>query len=494
VERPGVLRQHCTSQNHLKHYSTPNAQEAILTMKTRRISLVLMMLQLCVINHTIAKECVVAGLSKDRSAPVTLKSHDRSDTTKPNSSGLFRFRIPLDSPQYCDLTIDKTIHLFLIPGDSIFINPDSKAMVSPHNQSAAISDYLIDWYARTDSITANFDVVAFYSQDPASFNAAVVNLSAKLRDPLDNFLAHAPGVNKEFVRLEKARIRFWVLPPYNRYEYRYQLYTGKRAQPPDTFYDYLRTVNFNDPSFLQLSDFHNFASTFLDMKVFKATQQDRHSYEDPYFKTRVLLKAVGETFTNQRVLDEILYKQMWGQIYYMDLNDSLFAVVQNTIKNPQRVKKLQKLYRSLQKFQTGKAAPNFTFTDMSNHPYTLRDFRGKYLLIDVWGVYCSPCIKELPALKEIKAEYRDANITFIQVNLDGTKEAWIKRVKELNLDGLQFMAKDGWQSEFQKAYEIDQVPTFILLDRKGRFIDARTKLPTEGLRYVLNGLPAVWNK
>jgi len=463
-------------------------------MKTVRFYVVLAILQFCIVDGITAKVCVIAGLSKNGSTEIILKNHFRSDTAKPNSSGLFRFSVPLDSPQYFELRTDKTIHLFLIPGDSIFVNIDKKATVSAHNQSAEISNYLIGWYGFTDSLSANFDVTAFYSQDPGSFNAAVTNLYDKLRALFNDFLAQSPGMNKEFVRLEKARIQFWVWPPYNRYEYRYQLYTGKMAQPPDNFYDYLRTVDFNDPSFLQLPDFDNFTSTYLDMKVFKATQQDQQSYGDPYFKTRVLLKTIGESITNQRVLDEILYHQMWAQIYYMDVNDSLFAVIEKRITNPRLVKGLKQLYQSLRKFQAGKAAPNFTFTDMNDRPYTLKDFRGKYLLIDVWGVYCGPCIKELPALKQVKAEFHDANITFIQVNLDGTKDAWIKRVKELNLDGLQFMAKDGWQSEFQKSYEIDQVPTFVLIDREGRFIDARTKLPSEGVRYVLNSLPAIRNK
>ena len=132
--------------------------------------------------------------------------------------------------------------------------------------------------------------------------------------------------------------------------------------------------------------------------------------------------------------------------------------------------------------------------DMKDSIYTLKNFRGKYLLIDVWGLYCGPCMKEMPALKEIKTEFSDANITFIQVNLDGTKDAWMKKVKDLHLDGLQLMAKNGWKSEFQKTYKIDWVPTFILIDRNGRFVDARTKLPSENLRYVLNTLPGIRKK
>jgi thiol-disulfide isomerase/thioredoxin len=463
-------------------------------MKKSRFCIVLLILQLGIINEIIAKECTVAGLSKDKSTDVILKNYYSSHTAKPNSSGLFSFRISITSPQYFQLKTDKTIHLFLIPGDSIFVNLDNKATVNPDNESALISNYLINWYAYTDSLATNFDRVAFYSKDPASFNTAVMDLYEAILAPFNKFLASYPDVNKEFVRLEKERLKFWAWCPYNRYEYRYQLYTGNKVQLPANFYEYLHKADFNDPSFLQFSDFDDYTRTYLEMKVFKASQQDPKSYVDPYFTMKVLLKAIKETFTNQKVLDEILYKQTWGQIYYMDINDSLFAIVEKTIRNPKYVKGLRKLYRSLERFQTGHSAPDFTVMDVNDRTYALKDFRGKYLLIDVWGVYCGPCIKELPALKDIEAEFRDANITFVQVNLDGTKDTWIKRIKELDLHGLQFMAKNGWESEFQKAYEIDQVPTFILIDREGRFVDARTKLPSEGLRYVLSSLPAIRNK
>jgi len=463
-------------------------------MKTARTYIVLMVFQVCIIHGVLAKVCIVAGLSKNGATEVILKNHYRSDTARTNSLGVFQFKISLDSPQYFEVRANRIIQVFLVPGDSIFINLDRKTTVGPDNQSAMISNYLIGWYATTDSIGAHFDRVAFYSQDPASFSAAMTKQYDTLRTLFDEFLARSPGVNKEFVRLEKARIQFWVWPPYNRYEYRYQLFTGKKVQPPEEFYDYLRNVDFNDASYLQLPDFVNFIDTFLEMKVFKATQQDQQSYGDPYFKTKVLLQAIRKTFTNQRVLDEILYRQMWGQIYYMDVNDSLFSLIENTLREPKHVAGLRKLYKSLRKFQAGHSAPDFKLLDAKDNPYTLKDFKGKYLLIDVWGVYCGPCIKELPTLKEIETEFHDANITFIAVNLDGTKDAWIKRVKDLNLDGLQCMPTNGWGSEFREAYGVEQVPTFILIDPKGKFVDARAKLPTEGLRYVLNTLPAIRNK
>jgi thiol-disulfide isomerase/thioredoxin len=462
-------------------------------MKTFRFHFVLMILQACLVIEMSAKECTVAGISTHTEADVVLKNFYGSHTTSPDSSGHFIFRISIDSPQYFDLTTDKTMHIFLIPGDSIFVDPDNNPHINPANGSAISSNYLVTWYASTDSMLTNFDRTVFYSKDPASFTAAVTKLHDRLAAPLQQLVAQDPSVNKEFVRIENERINFWAWCPLNRYEYRYQLYTGKKAQLPGNFYEYLHTANFNDPSFLQLSDFDDFTSTYLEMKSYTASQQNEKSYQDPYFTTKVLLAAIQETFANQSVRENILYEKMWGQIYYMDINDSLFAIVVNTLKDPKHINGLTKLYTSLQKFQAGRFAPEFTLMDATDRQYTLQDFKGRYLLIDVWGVYCGPCIKELPTLKEIEAEFHDANIAFIAVNLDGTKDKWIDRVKELKLQGLQLMPPQGWDSAFRKAYEIDQVPTFILIDREGRFIDSRAKLPTEGLRLVLKSLPSIRN-
>ncbi len=453
-----------------------------------------MMIQFGIINNVMAKECIIAGFTNDKSTEVICKNYFNSFKTKTDALGRFNLKMTLNSPQYFQLQIDKTINVFLVPGDSIYIDFIHKGPVSSGSESALISNYLINWFAYIDSSLANFDRVAFYSSNPDVFDSAVNNLYKTLQAPFNAFELQYPAINTEFMRLEKERLKFWIWCPLNRYEYRYQSYTGKKVQIPKKFYDYLNHANFNDSTFLQLSDFNDFITTYLEMKVFKAVEHNQKAYEDPYFKTKVLLNTIKETFTNQRILDDILNKNIHNQIYYMDVNDSLFSVVEKIIKNQKYIKGLRGYYNSMKKFQPGTPAPSFELKDIKGSTYTLSHFKGKYLLLDVWGIYCGPCIKEIPKLKEIEVEFKDANITFVQVNLEGTKEAWIKKVEDLDLKGIQLMANKGWDSEFQKAYRIDSVPSFILIDRDGRFIDARTQLPSENLRSVLYNLPEIKRK
>ncbi|HLP17207.1 MAG TPA: hypothetical protein VK470_13170, partial [Bacteroidota bacterium] len=93
-------------------------------MKTLRFHVVLMMLQACLVTGVNAKQCTVAGVTHQPLTQIVLKNYDGSQTTNTDSSGRFRFRVTIRSVQYFQLTFDRTIHLALIPGDSIFVTFD----------------------------------------------------------------------------------------------------------------------------------------------------------------------------------------------------------------------------------------------------------------------------------------------------------------------------------------------------------------------------------
>src|SRR5581483_2695105 len=67
-------------------------------------------------------------------------------------------------------------------------------------------------------------------------------------------------------------------------------------------------------------------------------------------------------------------------------------------------------------YEVGYPCPNFSY-DVVNFPQkhvTLRDFKGKWLILDFWGVNCSGCIKALPKNNEAQKKYHD-NVQFLLV-------------------------------------------------------------------------------
>lgn len=50
---------------------------------------------------------------------------------------------------------------------------------------------------------------------------------------------------------------------------------------------------------------------------------------------------------------------------------------------------------------------DFTVTTFNNETFTLSEKKGEVVLIDIMGVGCPPCVKQMPELQDIKKEYGD---------------------------------------------------------------------------------------
>jgi thiol-disulfide isomerase/thioredoxin len=48
------------------------------------------------------------------------------------------------------------------------------------------------------------------------------------------------------------------------------------------------------------------------------------------------------------------------------------------------------------------AALDITFKTLDEKNVSLDDFRGKYVLLNIWATWCTPCVKELPSLQNLK--------------------------------------------------------------------------------------------
>src|SRR5690606_13339675 len=128
----------------------------------------------------------------------------------------------------------------------------------------------------------------------------------------------------------------------------------------------------------------------------------------------------------------------------------------------------------------GKPSPKFSYNDINGKKVSLDDFKGKLVYIDVWATWCGPCLQEIPSLKELKKDYKNQNVEIISISIDVQKdfEKWKKMVANKQLDGTQLFADNDWKSEFVKAYGIDAIPRFLLIDENGNILNADAPRPS----------------
>lgn len=66
----------------------------------------------------------------------------------------------------------------------------------------------------------------------------------------------------------------------------------------------------------------------------------------------------------------------------------------------------------------GDEAPDFTLRGLDGQQHSLVEYRGRAVLINFWGSYCPPCVREMPAIQKIHDEYKNRPFEVLGVNLD----------------------------------------------------------------------------
>ena len=162
------------------------------------------------------------------------------------------------------------------------------------------------------------------------------------------------------------------------------------------------------------------------------------------------------------------------------LDKNFVALYAKTIE--ESVEGLKQYYKEEMAMQKLNNAPSPTF-NYENHKggtTKLEDLRGKYVYIDVWATWCGPCRAEIPFLKQVEEKFHGKNIEFVSISIDTKKdyEKWKKFVSEKELGGIQHFADNDWNSDFVKAYGINGIPRFILIDPKGNIVNANADRPS----------------
>jgi thiol-disulfide isomerase/thioredoxin len=96
----------------------------------------------------------------------------------------------------------------------------------------------------------------------------------------------------------------------------------------------------------------------------------------------------------------------------------------------------------------------------------LKQHKGKAVVIEVWASWCSDCIKSMPQVKELKANYPD--VAFVNLSCDKTPEAWLNGIEKHEVSGDNYLIKDGMKGAFGKSISLDWIPRFIVVDKNGK--------------------------
>jgi thiol-disulfide isomerase/thioredoxin len=102
---------------------------------------------------------------------------------------------------------------------------------------------------------------------------------------------------------------------------------------------------------------------------------------------------------------------------------------------------------------------------------TLADFGGKVVVLDFWGIWCGPCVRAIPVLKDLQAKYKGRDVVFLAIHSADTR---IEQVREFQRQQKweAFIGSDKGEDVASSAtagkYGVHGFPTLIVIGRDGR--------------------------
>ena len=299
-------------------------------------------------------------------------------------------------------------------------------------------------------------------------------IQAKEEEAVKLMKANGLSSAGRFMKMEEARIRYSYAAQLLMYPIGHKLMALDMSYTPDEeYYKAIGDYFVENDAWADIDEYRNFIAEAAH--VLDAENRDVSAI---YPKTVAQMRYVADRFSSVKVRNTLLhclaatYVDRYGIDDIQDLENIYHSYVNDQVLIDDYASKYDKWDVS----KPGKLSPALSATDIDGKVWTLEDFRGSYVYIDMWATWCAPCRREVPYLKALAEKFQDAQIVFLGLSVDSDKAKWEDMVRGGSLCGVQLYL--GSQSAFQKAYNVEGIPHFILLDKEGRIISNDMSKPS----------------
>lgn len=411
---------------------------------------------------------ILAGQIENTMADSVFVIHGKDRQAIPIENGAFRDTIHLSQATYFQFYAERErTDLFLQPGDSLFLTTNMEDFdqeltytgeLSPENNFLAKKILL-------EQEAIYKDTPAFFSADSIQFQQTLTALSTQLKQELKNSQS-----SDAFQLMEEKNIDSYYYLMLLQYPMAHSYFTQTKTDMPSMYEQALSQVELDNEK-----DFESIPA-YRDL-VIQVFAQQINELED--------IDAIEKTVLDQKsnVIKDALMENIWmGRLASAnEHSERSYHFIEKESTNDELKADAKELFEKIQKILPGKPSPKFNYPNVAGENLSLDDLKGKLVYIDVWATWCGPCIREIPSLKSLAADYKDKDVAIVSISIDPEKdhEKWLNMVKEKDLQGYQIFADKDWHSDFVRDYNIEGIPRFILLDQEGKIILANAPRPSD---------------
>ena len=428
--------------------------------------------------------------------------HERIAYARLNDKGEFRLAVPVSGSTKADLVYgDAVADLYLDPGTDLdvkFKGEDMPGTVKfkANNVPTGLATRLRNGSNLTDEqrhrqqmANANAYLSEFDAQFVSNDGFQVLPDNIQLyEDPFMQFINYRIKHERNFLEDRAVKQSFTIdFYNYAKAEITYSnandkltfqdlreqvVNTDARLVMSATYYDFLHDPGlFNDPTASQNEQFQEFLLNYVH---YTAAQQ-KHLRTDPAFYPvcyQIAYKRLAGTsrlLTLGRVLQESF------RFGHVRQSEALLTDYHNLDTKKKYSPLLDADFGKHKAMAIGAMAPDFKLVSASGDTVKLSDMHGKLVYLNFWKSTNGLCLRDLPYAQDLAKRFQGKNIVFVNVALDELEVPWRQLVLIKHLPGVQVRLPGGLRSDLAKAYNLSEVPTYLLLGEDGTILNTKPK-------------------
>lgn len=403
---------------------------------------------------------------------------------KLNKDGSFELKGKLDAPRECRIGHGEEItYAYLSPADELYLTLDTKKFdesVYYKGKGAEINNFIAQAYLHFEKADGEKYKLLYNMQKDTSSVARqkywnfIDNLYKEKMDYYTTYKDYPFAKNLIYEYVMDGAMIFGF-----KYNEAALNYMNQKLTP----------AQIHNESKLSDERYIRFIGNYYDKKRWVLHDKNKALYKenkDAFTKDSwEMLNAVPSDKIQSYLKARLIYDYLDGGTEGVQKTKSYFREYTRNNPGNDYSKLLAEKYKSSTSFAPGNMAPDFSYVGIDGNMHSLQDYKGKYILLDVWATWCGPCRGEIPHMQKIHNDYKDKNFTIVSVSMDGSKENWEKFLKKADSPWVQLWCEGGWESEICKKYNVRGIPRFVLIDPEGKIMDVDSYRPSINLREKL---------
>jgi peroxiredoxin len=119
---------------------------------------------------------------------------------------------------------------------------------------------------------------------------------------------------------------------------------------------------------------------------------------------------------------------------------------------------------------------DFTLTELGGKTWTLKEQRGKVVVLNFWATWCPPCRKEMPDLEMLYQQFKDQGLVILAISDEdaGKVRPFIAQQKVT----YPILLDPG--RKVNELFQIEGIPKTFVYDRNGKLVAQSIDMRTRG--------------